>query len=71
VNARKNSYKNNLSDTKINAKITGRQAYAQFNEACLGLVDVVNTPLERGEVGLYDEGSLDWHSRNGGEIGAG
>jgi len=33
-----NKYKNNLSDTKINAKITGRQAYAQLNKACLGLV---------------------------------
>ena len=35
------------------------------------IIDVVNTPLERGEVGLYDEGRLDWHRRNGGEGGAG
>jgi len=34
-------------------------------------IDVVNTPLERGEVGLNDEGRLDWHTRNGGEGGAG
>jgi len=33
-----NKYKNNLSGTKINAKITGRQAYAQLNKACLGLI---------------------------------
>jgi len=39
VNAKKiNKYQNNLSDTKINAKITGRQAYAQLNKVCLGLV---------------------------------
>jgi len=34
------------------------------------IIDVVNTPLERREVGLYNEDRLDWHIRSGGEGGA-
>jgi len=43
-----------------------RSAFSRHILATAWNIVVVNTPLERGEEGL-----LDWHSRNGGEGGAG
>jgi len=48
-----------------------RSASSRRILATAWIIDVVNTPVERGVVGLYDEGLLDGHSRNGGEGGGG
>jgi len=48
-----------------------RSASSRHILAAAWNIDVVNTPLERGEVGLFDEDRLDWHIRDGGEGGAG